>query len=127
MAFRTSALLRLLLDLDTYGGVDSLGVFPLFLTKVVYIVASKISILFCRLVRLGSFPECWRYANVTAILNGAPSPEEENYRPISITPILSKVYEKLVTRKLSSFCEKYGLLSAAQFAYSKRVTCTDAL
>ena len=27
----------------------------------------------------------------------------ENYRPISITPILSKVYEKLVSHKLSNY------------------------
>ena len=37
-------------------------------------------------------PECWRSANVTAIPKGAPSPHRENYRPISITPILFKVY-----------------------------------
>ena len=64
-------------------------------------------------------PECWLSANVTAIPKGDPSPDKKNYRPISITPILSKVYEKLVSHKLSSFCEKYGLLAAAQFAYRK--------
>ena len=48
----------------------------------------------------------WRSANVTAIHKGAPSPDTENYRPILTTPILSKVYEKLVHHKLSSFCEK---------------------
>ena len=51
-------------------------------------------------------------SNVAAIPKGAPSPDRENYRPISITPILSKVYEK-VTNKLSNFCEKYDLLPAA--------------
>ena len=48
-------------------------------------------------------------------------------RPISITPILSKVYEKLVSHKLSSFFEKYGLLPAAQFSYRRGLGCTDAL
>ena len=33
-AFRTPVLLRLLLELDTYGGVDPLGLFPLFLKIV---------------------------------------------------------------------------------------------
>ena len=51
-------------------------------------------------------------SNVAAIPKGAQSPDRENYRPISITPILSKVYEK-VTHKLSNFCEKYDLLPAA--------------
>ena len=72
-------------------------------------------------------PECWRSANVTAIPKGAPSPDRENYHPILITPILSKVYEKLVSHKLSSFCEKYGFLPAAQLAYRKGLSGTDAL
>ena len=33
----------------------------------------------------------------------------------------------LVSHKLSIFCEKCGLLPAAQFAYSKGLGCTDAL
>ena len=40
---------------------------------------------------------------------------------------MSKVYEKLVSHKRSSFCEKYGLLPPAQFAYRKGLGCTDAL
>ena len=77
--------------------------------------------------RLGSFLECWRSANVTAILYGAPSPDRENYRPISITHILCKVYEKLDSHKLSSFCEKCGFSNAGQFAYRKGLGCTDSL
>ena len=41
---------------DTYGGVDPLGVFPLFLKKVADIIAPNESIIFRRLIRLGSFP-----------------------------------------------------------------------
>ena len=41
LAFRTPVL-RLLLELDTYVGVDHLGVFPLFLKMVADIVAPKL-------------------------------------------------------------------------------------
>ena len=44
-------ILWLLLDLDTYGGVDPLGVFPLFLKIVVDIIAPKLSIIFRGLIR----------------------------------------------------------------------------
>ena len=54
-------------------------------------------------------------------------PDIEIYRPISITHILSKVYEKLVSHKLLSFCEKCGFVPAAQFAFWKGLGCTDAL
>ena len=46
LAFRPSVLLRLLLDRDTYGGVDPLSVFALFLKKVDDIIAPKLSIIF---------------------------------------------------------------------------------
>ena len=51
----------------------------------------------------------------------------ENYHPISITPILSKAYEKLFSHKLSSFWKKYGFSIAAQFANRKGLGCMDAL
>ena len=85
LAFRASVLMRLLFDLDTYGGVDPLRVFRLYLMKVADIIAPKQNIIFRKLIRLGSVRDIWRSANVTAILKGAPSPDRENYRPISIT------------------------------------------
>ena len=77
LTFQTSVLLRPLRDLDTYGGVDPLDVFPLLLKKVADIIAPKLSIIFSKLIRLGSFLECWRSANVTAIPKGALSPDRE--------------------------------------------------
>ena len=56
-----------LVNLNTYGGVDPVGVFSQFLSKVANIIAPKLSIIFRRLNRLGSFPKWWRSANVTAI------------------------------------------------------------
>ena len=47
--------MRLFLDLDTDGGVDPLGVSPLFLKKLVDIIAKELCIIFRRLIRLGSF------------------------------------------------------------------------
>ena len=95
LAFRTFVLLRLLLNLDTYVGVYPLGVSPLFLKKAADIIAPKLCIIFRRLIRLGSFPECWQTASVTAIPKGAPYPDKENYRRILISPILSKVHTSL--------------------------------
>ena len=115
LLFRTPVLLHLLLDLDTYGGVDH-WVFPLFLKIVADIIARKLSIIFRGLIRRGSFLECLQSAIVTLIPKGAPSPCRENYCPIS--PILSKVYEKLVYYKLSCFCENV-FFPASQFLIRK--------
>ena len=69
---------RLLLDLDPGGGTDPLGMFPLFLKRT-DVMAPGFSVVFRRLVRLGSFPACWRQANVTPIPEGPPSSCVTNY------------------------------------------------
>ena len=66
-AFRLSEVWRLLLDLDPYGGTDPLDMFPLFLKITADVMAPHLSVVFRRLVRLGSFPAYWRQANVTPI------------------------------------------------------------
>ena len=95
------------------GVLILLGVFPLFLKMVADIVDPKLSIIFCRLICLRLFPKCWESGNLTAIPMGAPSPDRDNYRPISINPTLASVYEKLVSHKLSIFCETLDFLLAA--------------
>ena len=67
MAFRTPVLLCLLLNFDTYGGVDPLVVFPLFLKMVADIISPKSSIIFLGVIRWGSFTVFWLSANVNAI------------------------------------------------------------
>ena len=83
---------RPLLDLEPYGGTDPLDMLSLFLQRTADVMAPILSVVFRRLVRMGSFPPCWRQANVTPIPNGRPSSSVANYRLISITSVLSKVF-----------------------------------
>ena len=91
-----------MLDLDPYGGTDPLGLFPLFLKRTADVMAPCLSVVFRRLVRLASFPACWRQANVSPIPKGSPSSSVANYQPISITSVLSKVFECLVSVRLDN-------------------------
>ena len=90
-------------------------------------MASRHSVVFRRLVRLGCFPACWRQANVTPIPKGPPSSSVANSRPISITSVLSKVFERLVSVRLGRFMERSGTLPTTQFAYRKGIGTCDAL
>ena len=126
-AFRLREVKQLLLDVDSYGGTDPLGMLPLFLTKTAEILASRLAVVFWRLLRLGSFPVCWRVANVTQIPKGPPSSSVFNYRQLSLTPIMSKVFERLVSVRLGRYMEGEGVLPTTQFAYRKGLGTCDAL
>ena len=86
--------------MDPYGGTDPLGMFPLFFKRTADVMAPRLSVMFPRLVHLGSFRACWRQANVFPIPKGPSSSSVANYRPISITPVLSKVFEHLMAVRL---------------------------
>ena len=101
--------------------------FPLYLKRTADVMDPRLSVAFRQLVRLGSFPACWRQANVTPIAKGPPSSSVVNYRPISIDSVLSKVFEHRVSVRLGRFIERSGLLPTTQFAYRKGQGSCDAL
>ena len=68
-----------LVRLGPYWGPDPLGMFPFFLKRTADVLAPRLSVVFWRLVRLGSFPVCYRQANVTPIPKGPPSSSVANY------------------------------------------------
>ena len=126
-AFRSREVLRLLSELDPQGGPDPLGFFPLFFKECAGILAPKLSRVFRQLLRQGSFPQQWRCANVVPIPKGPVSSLVTGFRPISITPVLSKVYERLVSSRLSVFMEREGIFPRHQYAYRKNLGTCDAL
>ena len=89
-------------------------------------MAPRHGVVFRWLVHLGSFPACWRQSNVTPILKSPPSSSVANYRPISITSVLSKVIERLVLVRLGRFMECSGVLPTSQFTYQKGLGTCDA-
>ena len=66
-------------------------------------------------------------ANVTKITRGTTSSLTFNYRPISLTHILSKVFESLVSVRPGRFMQGRGVLPTTQFAYRKGLGTCDAL
>ena len=69
-AFRSSEVMRLLLDLDSCVGTDPFGMLPLFLKSTSDVLATRLSVVFWRLVRPGNLPACWIQAIVTSIPKG---------------------------------------------------------
>ena len=51
----------------------------------------------------------------------------ENYRPISLLPILSKLLEKNMAKRLMSFLEENGLLSSSQHGFRPHLSIETAL
>ena len=49
------------------------------------------------------FPSDLKYADVTPIFKKKDSTSKENYRPISILPSISKIFERLMFQQITSY------------------------
>ena len=75
----------------------------------------------------GYFPKCLKLAKVIPIFKGGNTQDLGNWRPISITPCIAKLIEKLVKKRLVSFLDKHNILSKYQFGYRSQHSTTHAI
>ena len=73
----------------------------------------------------GAFPDCLKEANVTPIFKKDDPLDKENYRPVSILPLLSNVFEKLIYKQLSNYMESF--LSSILWGFRKAHNTQHAL
>jgi len=66
-------------------------------------LATPFSLLFNFILATSHFPAAWKIASVIPLHKSGSLHDEQNYRPISILPSLSKDFEKLIHKHLYSF------------------------
>ena len=78
-------------------------------------------------INTASFPQRWKTAKVVALFKGGDSEHLNNYRPISVLPVLSKVTERHVPDSLSSYLCENNLIYSKQSGVQKLYTTETAL
>ena len=68
----------------------------------------------------GKFPDSLKLANITPVHKKDEPTDKENYRPVSVLPLLSKVFERLIYDQLIVYLEQYlnSLLCGFRKAHS---------
>lgn len=102
---------------DVATGADDIG------AKLIKDASEVLSPLLAEIINLGYqssiFPDCMKTATIKALHKKEDPDKISNYRPISILPTLSKVFERAATDQLVEHLEKNNLLSRHQHAYRK--------
>ena len=66
---------------------------------------------FIECVEAGKFPSCLRQADITPVFKKGSRNSEDNYRPVSILPNVSKILEKPFFKQMSDFFNKNVFVS----------------
>ena len=74
------------------------------------IVALSLTATFRKSVLTGIYPTEWKTARVTPMFKKGVKSDLNNYRPISVIPVVSKVFEKIVYHQLYQYLNDDKLL-----------------
>ena len=75
----------------------------------------------------GIFPKSMKVAKVTPIFKGGSKIDVSNYRPISLLSSFSKIYEKLMHKRVLDFLDKNESLFEHQYGFRPGRSCEHAL
>jgi hypothetical protein len=110
----------------TSTGYDNIS--ATILKKLATALSPNITILFNASIEKNYFPKMWKSANVAAIWKGKGSKmDPSNYRPISVLPVLARMFEKAVSKQLSLYCDDRNVIPDQQYGFRSKSGCEHAL
>lgn len=103
------------LDPSKATGPDGLG--NRILREAAVPLAQPLSELFNFCLSLGHFPDIWKMANVMPLFKKDDPLLCNNYRPISLLPCISKVFEKILFNHIFAFLRIHNLIIKDQSGF----------
>ena len=87
-----------------------------------------LSTLYVKCVVESCYPSCWKFPSVIPVFkNSGERSDPHNYRPISLLPIISKVFESLINRSLVNHLDSHNLFSDYQYGFRSGRSTADVL
>ena len=99
---------------DKAAGWD--GVSPRVIRGVAREISRPLSA-FNYCMREGHYPGCFKVARVVPVYKGEDPTQFSNYRPVSVLPVLSQVFERVLRPRLEGFLESAGVMFPGQYGF----------
>ena len=93
------------------------GVSPRVVRAVARELAGPLSRLFNCCMRGGYYPAFFKVARVVPVFKGEDPTQFANYRPVSVLPVLSQVFERVLKARLVGFLDGQGVIIPGQYGF----------
>lgn len=110
---------------DVAAGDDEIKVLPIKYTA--NIIGPILSHIINMMLECGNFPDELKIAKVTPVYKGGGVTSINNYRPISVLPVFSKIFERVINDRITVFFKKYHIITPAQYGFKKEKSAESAL
>ena len=114
---KESDVLKILKNLNTSkaAGIDNLP--PKMLKDAAEDLSAPLCSLINKSLQESLFPTSEKCEQIIPVFKSGDPAILDNYRPITVVPVLSKVIEKIIYNQLSQYLESNGLLCSRQFGF----------
>ena len=113
------------LDPHKAGGPD--GIPACVLKELAFDLAPILTHLYQQLLNTGALPEKWKSAFITPVFKKGKRSDPLNYRPISLTSIVFKIFEHIVASQITNHLETSNILCSNQFGFRTGHSCESQL
>ena len=103
------------------------GVPPLLLKKCKTSLSFPLCLLWSKSLVTGEIPAQLKLGVITPIYKDGLRSDAKNYRPITLTSHLIKVFERVITKNLMDYLERCELLNSGQHGFRKGRSCLSQL
>lgn len=107
------------------GGVDNIN--TRVIKEIINFIAEPLMILFNNCIEQAIWPDSLKKAEIVPIYKDKEKYKAENYRPISLTSNIAKLFEKIIYKRIYGFITKNKIISKNQFGFRKGMGTKDAL
>ncbi|XP_058790949.1 uncharacterized protein LOC131664099 [Phymastichus coffea] len=110
----------------TSSGLDNIP--PIVLKHLPPCIIREYTTIFNNCLNNRFFPDPWKRAKILPILKkGKPASKVSSYRPISLTPAVSKVYEAVISFTLRKHTYSNNIIPDNQFGFRTQHSTTHAI
>ena len=125
--FKDQDILKIIRSLN-YNKAYGYNDIPIRLSKICdSSIVKPLSIILKNCLQTGTFPNNWKKSNVVPIHKKGDEQLLQNYCPVSLLPICSKIFEKIIFNPMLEFLEENSLLCPHQSAFRSSDSCQSQL
>ena len=103
--------------LDPGKGMGWDGISPKVVKAVARELSGSLSRLFNCCMREGFYPTSFKVARVVPVFKAEDPTLFSNYRPVSVLPVLSQIFERILKVRLVEFFDKHAVVISGQYGF----------
>ena len=114
-------------SLKTKFSLDTYGLNHYYLNKICPVLLPVLTKLFQKCLDRQVFPDSFKIAKVKPLFKEGNELDPSNYRPISLLPVVGKIFERVIYNRMNQYLTKCQILQNCQFGFRSNRSTIDAL